>query len=125
MAIRSRREPSRGTRQRVLVTGGAGLIGSHLVEALLADGEQVTAIDNLSTGSISNIAHLEDERRFDFLVGDITDRGLVNRLVADCDIVFHLAAAVGVDLILSHPIQSFRTNVIGTETILDAAAKHG
>ena len=111
--------------RRALITGGAGFIGSHLAEALLADSYHVTALDNLSTGSTANIDHLGSEHHFDLVVGDITDEELVERLVASHDVVFHLAAAVGVNLILADPIESFRTNVLGTESVLRAASGTG
>lgn len=109
-------------RRRALITGGAGFIGSHLAERLLAEGVAVTALDNLSTGSADNIAHLENERLFDVTVGDVSNERLVRSLVMRHDVVFHLAAAVGVKLILADPIESFRTNVLGTESVLRAAS---
>jgi UDP-glucose 4-epimerase len=111
-------------RKRFLVTGGAGFVGSHLCEALLAKGHHVTALDNLSTGSVDNVQQLGDEAGFDLFVGDIEDERLIESLVAESDVVIHLAAAVGVKLILADPIASFRTNVLGTEAVLEAAAKH-
>lgn len=108
--------------KRALITGGAGFIGSHLAEALLGDGYAVTALDDLSTGSEENISHLD---RLELVVGDTADERLVEELVAESDVVFHLAAAVGVKLILADPIQSFRTNVLGTEAVLRAAERHG
>ncbi len=108
--------------KRALITGGAGFVGSHLAEALLRDGYSVTALDNLSTGSESNVAHLD---ALELVVGDAADEPLVEQLVAESDVVFHLAAAVGVRLILADPIESFRTNVLGTEAVLRAAAHHG
>lgn len=110
---------------RALVTGGAGFIGSHLAEALLERGYAVTVLDDLSTGRRENVAHLESLRRFELVVGDVTDARLVAALARDHGLVFHLAAAVGVELILADPIRSFRTNVAGTETVLHAAARHG
>jgi UDP-glucose 4-epimerase len=108
--------------KRALITGGAGFIGSHLAEALIRDGYSVTALDNLSTGSESNVAHLDE---LELVVGDVSNERLVAELVAESDVVFHLAAAVGVRLILADPIESFRTNVLGTEAVLRAAAEHG
>jgi UDP-glucose 4-epimerase len=107
--------------KRALVTGGAGFIGSHLIEQLLRDGYSVTALDNLSSGSLDNIAHLDDVR---FVMGDTADEETLDELVAESDVVFHLAAAVGVRLILADPIESFRTNVLGTEAVLRAADRH-
>ena len=111
--------------KRVLITGGAGFIGSHLAEALVERGNHVTALDNMSTGTAGNVSHLHAEHRFELREGDIADQRLMDALVARHDVVFHLAAAVGVSLILADPIESFRTNVLGTETVLHAAAKSG
>ena len=108
--------------RRALITGGAGFIGSHLAEALIADGYAVTALDDLSTGSEENVAHLD---KLDLVVGDTADERLVEELVGESDVLFHLAAAVGVKLILAEPIESFRTNVLGTEAVLRAAERHG
>ncbi len=108
--------------KRALVTGGAGFIGSHLAEALLGDGYTVTVLDDLSTGSASNVSHLHE---LELVVGDTANEDLVETLVAESDVVFHLAAAVGVRLILAEPIESFRTNVLGTEAVLRAASRHG
>jgi UDP-glucose 4-epimerase len=108
--------------KRALITGGAGFIGSHLAEHLLSDGYQVTALDDLSTGARENIEHLD---KIELVVGDCADQALVEQLVAECDVVYHLAAAVGVKLILSDPIGSFRTNVLGTEAVLRAAETRG
>lgn len=121
----SRARVLRQAQQRVLVTGGAGFIGSHLCEALLDRGQRVTVLDNLSTGTPANILHLEGNRGFEFRKGDIADATLVEKLVSRHDVVFHLAAAVGVKLILADPIDSFRTNVLGTETVLRAAVDRG
>lgn len=120
---RRRSRPSGGRKRRqALITGGAGFIGSHLAERLVEEGVAVTVLDNLSTGSAENIAHLGSERLLDVTVGDISDERLVRGLVMRHDVVFHLAAAVGVKLILADPIESFRTNVLGTESVLCAAA---
>jgi UDP-glucose 4-epimerase len=112
-------------RKRVVVTGGAGFIGSHLCEALLEQGNHVTVIDNFSTGSMKNISHLEGDPRFAVCEGDVTDEPLVSEIVARADTVYHLAAAVGVRLILADPIESFRTNVLGTESVMRAAGMSG
>jgi UDP-glucose 4-epimerase len=108
--------------RRALITGGAGFIGSHLAEALIADGYAVTALDDLSTGSEENVAHLD---KLELVVGDTADERLVEELVAEADVVYHLAAAVGVKLILAEPIESFRTNVLGTEAVLKVAERYG
>jgi UDP-glucose 4-epimerase len=108
---------------RALITGGAGFIGSHLAEALLAAGHQVFVIDNLSTGSIQNIEPLKAHAGFKYVVGDITNEPLLAELVDDCDVVFHLAAAVGVKLIVEEPVRTIETNVHGTEVVLKHANK--
>jgi UDP-glucose 4-epimerase len=110
---------------RILVTGGAGFIGSHLSEALLGRGHEVWALDDLSTGRIENLATFERHPRFRFIQGDVTDSGLVQSLVAPCEQVFHLAAAVGVKYVLENPLRSLLTNIRGTEVVLEAAAAHG
>jgi UDP-glucose 4-epimerase len=106
---------------RVLITGGAGFIGSHLADALIARGDHVVALDNFSTGSTANIKHLT--KNFDLTEGDIRDTKLVEELVSQSDLVFHLAAAVGVSLILESPIESISTNIFGSENVLLAASK--
>jgi len=108
---------------RFLITGGAGFIGSHLADRLLARGDEVVALDDLSTGSATNIAHLEDEPAFSLMRGTILDHPLVSGLVAKADVVVHLAAAVGVKLIVDHPLESLITNIRGTEIVLDTAAR--
>lgn len=102
----------------ILVTGGAGFIGSHLCEALVKKGHKVYAIDNLSTGSVKNIGSLNGNRSFSFIKGDIMDEPLMKRLIRKADIVFHLAAAVGVKYIIDNPLKSIDTNVKGTEIVL-------
>lgn len=109
---------------RVLITGGAGFIGSHLTERLLASGARVRILDNLTTGRPENLSTLEREPNLEVVAGDIADSDLVDRLVSEADVVFHLAAAVGVKLILADAIGSFRTNVIGTENIFASCARH-
>ena len=110
---------------RYLVTGGAGFIGSHLADRLLARGDSVLALDDLSTGSATNVAHLREEGRFAFVRGTILDHPLVSGLVAECDAIVHLAAAVGVRLIVERPLESLITNIRGTEIVLDTAAVAG
>lgn len=110
---------------RVLVTGGAGFIGSHLCEALLQRGAEVWALDDLSTGRLENLRSFERHPKFRFLEGSVTDSALVNGLVAQSDRVFHLAAAVGVKYVLENPLRSLITNIRGTEVVLDACAEHG
>lgn len=106
-----------------LVTGGAGFIGSHLADRLLEAGHEVWALDDLSTGAMKNIDHLADNERFHFRLGSVTDQPLVGELADRADVVFHLAAAVGVKLIVSNPVRTIETNVRGTEVVLDAARK--
>ena len=106
---------------RVFITGGAGFIGSHLCDALVERGDEVTILDNLSTGSHNNIAHLKD--RIGVTQGDIRDTGLVESLVAQTDLVLHMAAALGVDNILENPIESISTNFYGSEVVLNASLK--
>ena len=108
---------------RSLLTGGAGFIGSHLAGALLARGEEVVCLDDLSTGSTLNLEHLEGTPGFGFHRGTILDHGLVATLVARADVVVHLAAAVGVKLIVERPLESLITNIRGTEVVLDAVAR--
>lgn len=110
---------------RNLVTGGAGFIGSHLCEALLERGHEVWALDDLSTGRLENLATFERHPRFRFLEGSVTDLSLISGLVAQCENVYHLAAAVGVRYVLENPLRSLLTNIRGTEVVLEAAAEHG
>ena len=109
---------------RVLVTGGAGFIGSHLVDRLIDNGDEVTALDDLSTGSYRNIRHLLDNPRFRFSKGSVLDPEIVDAEVGQVDVVYHFAAAVGVQLIVDRPLQSLITNIKGTENVLEAAQKH-
>jgi UDP-glucose 4-epimerase len=106
-----------------LITGGAGFIGSHLAEALLDDGHQVLAIDNLSTGSIDNIAHLKGRSGFEYFIDTVNNEPLLAELIDRSDVVFHLAAAVGVKLIVEQPVYTIETNVHGTEVVLKHANK--
>src|SRR5690242_5020230 len=100
---------------RVLITGGAGFIGSHLAEALVGRGNHVTVVDDESTGDADNLAAVRRDDNFDFVRGSVADRALVARLVSEADEVYHLAAAVGVQLIASNPIRTIETNVYPTE----------
>jgi UDP-glucose 4-epimerase len=109
---------------RILVTGGAGFIGSHLSEALLDRGHEVWALDDLSTGRVENLRTFDRNPHFRFLEGDVTDASLVHGLVAQCERVFHLAAAVGVKYVLENPLRSLLTNIRGTEVVLEACAAH-
>lgn len=108
----------------ILVTGGAGFIGSHLSEALLRRGDRVTVLDDLSTGSRENIYHLHEDPNFEFVLGTILDAGVVDALVSQCQMVFHLAAAVGVKYIIENPLASLRINIKGTENVFEAANRY-
>jgi UDP-glucose 4-epimerase len=107
---------------RVLVTGGAGFIGSHLADALIARGDQVVALDNFSTGSTANIKHIT--KNFEIIDGDIRNTDLINDTIKDVDLVFHMAAALGVNTILESTLESISTNIAGSEVVLNAAATH-
>ncbi|MDP7295058.1 MAG: GDP-mannose 4,6-dehydratase [Vicinamibacterales bacterium] len=108
---------------RALITGGAGFIGSHLAEALLDAGHGVEVIDNLSTGSIDNIEHLKGRDQFQYTIDSVTNEPLLAEQIDRCDVVFHLAAAVGVKLIVEAPVHTIETNVHGTEVVLTLANK--
>ena len=108
-----------------LITGGAGFIGSHLAELLLGDGWEVFVLDDLSTGSERNVAHLRDRRDFHLIVDSVLKSSVVNELVHRCDVVFHLAAAVGVRLIVEEPVRTLVTNIQGTENVLDYCNEFG
>jgi len=110
---------------RALITGGAGFIGSHLAERLLKDGLAVVVVDNLSTGSLKNIEGLKNNSRFKFVKSDIRDSERLGVLVEACEVVYHLAAAVGVKLIAQKPVHTIETNISGTEAVLDVAGKFG
>jgi UDP-glucose 4-epimerase len=108
---------------RVLITGGAGFIGSHLSDAYLERGDEVYIIDDLSTGSIDNIQHLKKNPKFHYTIDSVQNSAVLAELVDTCDVVFHLAAAVGVKLIVESPVRTIETNVRGTEVVLAAANK--
>ena len=108
---------------RYLITGGAGFIGSHLAEALLSRGDEVFILDDLSTGSVENVRHLKKDPRFHYFFDSIINKHLLAELVDESDVVFHLAAAVGVRLIVESPVRTLETNVHGTQLVLDAASK--
>ena len=110
---------------KALITGGAGFIGSHLAELLLGNGWEVFALDDLSTGSETNVAPLKQQPRFHLVVDSVLSPSVVSELVHKCDVVFHLAAAVGVRLIVERPVQTMVTNVQGTETVLEYCARFG
>jgi UDP-glucose 4-epimerase len=107
---------------RVLITGGAGFIGSHLADALIARGDHVVALDNFSTGSTANIKHIT--KNFEIIDGDIRNTELINETTKDVDLVLHMAAALGVNTILESPLESISTNITGSEVVLNAAANH-
>ena len=112
-----------GCVMRYLLTGGAGFIGSHLAERLLHEGASVTVIDDLSTGSIDNVAHLKAHPRFHYVVASVFEKSLLAELIDEADVIVHLAAAVGVRLIIDSPVRTIETNVHGTELVLNLAAK--
>jgi UDP-glucose 4-epimerase len=110
---------------KALITGGAGFIGSHLGELLLEEGWEVWALDDLSTGSLANVEHLRDRTDFHLVVDSVLSPAVVNELVHKCDVVYHLAAAVGVRLIVEQPVHTLVTNVQGTEVVLDHCNRFG
>jgi len=109
---------------RALITGGCGFIGSHLAEALLARGDHVTVVDDLSTGRFENVRHLVGRPGFQFAIESILNETVMDRLVSECDIIYHLAAAVGVELVVREPIRVIETNIKGAETIFRVAARY-
>ncbi|KPK43187.1 MAG: nucleoside-diphosphate sugar epimerase [Phycisphaerae bacterium SG8_4] len=110
---------------KALVTGGAGFIGSHLAQRLLEDGFQLAVVDDLSTGSLENIESFKEHAGFELVIGDIRNAELMEPMVERCDVIFHLAAAVGVRLIAEDPVHTIETNIGGTEIVLDLANKFG
>ena len=109
---------------KALITGGAGFIGSHVAEALLKRGDQVTILDNLSTGRYENLAHLDGHQNLQVVIGTILNETLVDKLAERCDVIFHLAAAVGVELIIKKPLESMMTNIRGSEVVLEMAHRY-
>ncbi len=116
---------SEEAQRKALVTGGAGFIGSHLCELLLGGGWEVYALDDLSTGTLQNVQHLADRRDFHLVVESVLSPAVVNELVHKCDVVYHLAAAVGVRLIVEQPVHTLVTNLEGTEVVLDHCNRFG
>jgi UDP-glucose 4-epimerase len=110
---------------RVLITGGAGFIGSHLAESLIAQGHSVSVLDNLATGRLENIEHLRHHPRFKYTIDSVMNEPVLSRMIERADVVFHLAAAVGVKLVVERPVHTIETNVHGTETVLRHARRHG
>lgn len=108
----------------ILITGGAGFIGSHLAEKLLKQGHRVIVLDNLSTGSLENVKHLRSNPDFNLHIGSILNYELLEELVSQCKIVYHMAAAVGVKYIIENPLLSLRTNIVGTENVLELSHKY-
>lgn len=109
---------------RVLITGGAGFIGSHLTERLISQGDQVTILDDLSTGKYENVAHWDGHPKFQLVIGTILNEALVDKLVERVDVVVHLAAAVGVELIIKKPLESMVTNIRGSEVVMEMAHRY-
>jgi UDP-glucose 4-epimerase len=110
---------------RYLITGGAGFIGSHVADALVARGEEVTILDDFSTGRRENVEHLEASGAARLVEGSVTERELVEELIPECDCCLHLASAVGVKLVVAHPLETLRRAVKGTDVVMEAAARHG
>ncbi len=108
----------------ILITGGAGFIGSHLAEALLARGDSVSILDNLSTGRFDNIRHLTKHPLFSFAIEDMRNALVMDRLASQADAIVHLAAAVGVQLVVEKPTETIETNVLGTHAVLEAARRY-
>jgi UDP-glucose 4-epimerase len=109
---------------RALITGGAGFIGSHLAEELINKEHQVVILDNLSTGRLQNLAHLQDNPNCELVIDTVLNESLVDKLAERCDIIFHLAAAVGVELIVKKPLESLSTNIKGSEVVLEMANRY-
>ena len=108
---------------KALITGGSGFIGSHLADRLLSLGHEVLVLDDLSTGSIENITHLKSKPGFSYVIDTVTNEPLLAEMIDRCDVVYHLAAAVGVKLIVEQPVHTIETNVHGTEVVLKHANK--
>ncbi len=109
---------------RALITGGAGFIGSHLAEELINNGSQVVILDNLSTGRLQNVAHFQENPNCELVIDTVLNESLVDKLAERCDVIFHLAAAVGVELIVKKPLESLSTNIKGSEVVLEMANRY-
>ncbi|MFQ5753427.1 MAG: GDP-mannose 4,6-dehydratase, partial [bacterium] len=109
---------------RVLITGGAGFIGSHLTDALLSAGHEVTIIDDLSTGKLENIEHVRNYPNFNFAIENIMNQTVMDRLVSECDMIYHLASAVGVELIVNKPVEVIERCILGTHVVLNIANRY-
>jgi UDP-glucose 4-epimerase len=109
---------------KILITGGAGFIGSHLAERLLKEGHKVHIIDNLSTGRLENIESFKDNPQFSYTIGTILNKELMDKLISGVERVYHLAAAVGVKYIIENPLLSLKTNIVGTDHVLELANKY-
>jgi UDP-glucose 4-epimerase len=109
---------------KVLITGGAGFIGSHLADRLVEMGEEIYAVDDLSTGSLKNVEHLQDNQRFHLVVDTVLHEAVMNELVFKCEHIYHMAAVVGVKQIMNRPVETLETNVKGTEMVLKLANRH-
>jgi UDP-glucose 4-epimerase len=110
--------------KKVLITGGAGFIGSHLCEALLHRGDEVFVVDDLSTGRIENVSHLQENQRFHLSIGSILEASLLGPIVRQVDLIFHMAAVVGVQKIIDAPVETLETNILGSHNVLSQAARH-
>lgn len=111
-------------KKRVLITGGAGFIGSHLCETFINKGDKVTCLDNLFSGSVKNIKHLNARKNFEFIKGNVLDKKLADKLVKKCDVVYHLAAVVGVDVAVNNPREDILVNFLGTKNVAESALKY-
>lgn len=109
---------------KILITGGAGFIGGHLAEKLLAENHHITIIDDLSTGSFENIKSLTENKNFSFVIESILNKGVMDRIVSECDFIYHLAAAVGVEMVVNDPVHTIETNVLGTDVVLKTANRY-